>query len=706
MSKIDLLFLACNRLEFAQESFHWLMSHTDWSLVRHVTVWDDGSVDGTDVWLEEQLGQIPVSNEFVRSEIGSPVDVMAEWIENCQAPILAKIDNDVVLPEGWLRTAVLTLEAAPELDFLGLEAHNPISHSDEGARSYNEATFVSGLGLYRRNAFAKTRPVSHERWFGFEQWQAKQGPDLKVGWIDPALPIFLLDRLPIEPWRSLSDGYAAQGWHRRWQAYDKTSDLWSWRWAANEDAEPISGEGCAHRLIERPFDVVILSANSENARRCITAILENEPSFDPQQIILVDDGAGRDKSGVLSQVRWVTGKKPFVFARNANIGIAESDRDVVLLNDDALLETPGGLSMLAQANDGASIMSAAVRGVVGNKNQLAGRDGQWSEPSMLCFICVHIPREIISATGPLDEDFVGYGFEDNEYCDRAQRGGYLLRIFGDCVVEHGQSLQSSFRTEANHRSKFEVNKAIYEQKLIALQNHRFLGVMRIKNEAEHIAEVIESLLPLCAHVLVFDDHSDDDTVSICESYGDRVTVVHSPFEGLDEARDKTYLLSKIPQFDPDWVIWIDGDEVLAPEAPDQIRRTAADQRNFATITFEVCYVWDEPNQIRVDGIFGRMTRPSAFRYRSSSAHHLRFRETHGVNLHCGNVPLGVTGPNARPGVRLKHYGYVTEEQRTRKYLWYTTIDPDNASEDNYRHLKGEPTARFAPGDPVFETWKD
>jgi hypothetical protein len=79
---------------------------------------------------------------------------------------------------------------------------------------------------------------------------------------------------------------------------------------------------------------------------------------------------------------------------------------------------------------------------------------------------------------------------------------------------------------------------------------------------------------------------------------------------------------------------------------------------------------------------------------------------HGGNFHCGNVPRGLAGVCRNLDVRLKHYGYMTAEQRRTKYLWYSTVDPNNAAEDYYRHLAGIPGARWAPGPPQTVQWAE
>jgi hypothetical protein len=57
-------------------------------------------------------------------------------------------------------------------------------------------------------------------------------------------------------------------------------------------------------------------------------------------------------------------------------------------------------------------------------------------------------------------------------------------------------------------------------------------------------------------------------------------------------------------------------------------------------------------------------------------------------------------------VRLKHFGYMTPQQREHKYAFYTTHDPYNTLEDDYRRLSGLPGARHAPGPPQLVTWTE
>lgn len=213
------------------------------------------------------------------------------------------------------------------------------------------------------------------------------------------------------------------------------------------------------------FSVIIPSKNPNNLIECVRSIRKHEPGLEPEKIICVDDGARAGAAGETRGIAWVDGIKPFVYARNANIGIrAALDDDVFLMNDDARLLTAGGFSRLRAEclRMGLGAVSAAITGDVGNLAQLpADAEGIRREARMVCFVCVFIPRATIARVGMLDERFVAYGFDDDDYCLRIRQAGLQLGIFDGCRVEHGR-LPSTFRTAGS--APLEPNRRIFAEK--------------------------------------------------------------------------------------------------------------------------------------------------------------------------------------------------------------------------------------------------
>ena len=216
----------------------------------------------------------------------------------------------------------------------------------------------------------------------------------------------------------------------------------------------------------------------------------------------------------------------------------------------------------------------------------------------------------------------------------------------------------------------------------------FISMLRVKNEARWLSRVLIPLVRLCSRVYVFDDHSTDSTREIILSTPN-TTYLPSPFTGLDERRDKNYLLDRIYEGLSIetlecgvWVLCIDGDEEMEETGPERIK-VQLDPKELA-YTFRVVYLWDSPELERIDGIYGHLTRPSMFRLDRSG---LKFANSliQG-NLHCMSVPEGFVGKSKPMDVRLYHYGYMLAEDRKRKYEFYNSVDPGNRMEDGYRHV--------------------
>lgn len=217
--------------------------------------------------------------------------------------------------------------------------------------------------------------------------------------------------------------------------------------------------------------VIIPSKDARNLIPCMTAVRSHEPDA---EILVIDDGLGADfleHLRIVWRVKVLPGLKPFVFARNVNIGILMAGRDdVVLLNDDVILTAYGGLARMQRAQKWWT-----EYGLIGATTNHAGNANQWprdtkgllqtvrEDPRMVCFMCVFIPRSTIDTVGLLDERFTAYGFEDLDYCRRVRNAGLKVGIHDGCFVDHG-SLTSSFRGSANAGADLSGGSKIYFDK--------------------------------------------------------------------------------------------------------------------------------------------------------------------------------------------------------------------------------------------------
>jgi GT2 family glycosyltransferase/cytochrome c-type biogenesis protein CcmH/NrfG len=224
------------------------------------------------------------------------------------------------------------------------------------------------------------------------------------------------------------------------------------RWALLDQAEPPT--------------VIILSRRPELAHRCLEALLRTEGEVYYETIVVCDgDMHGfEDLVERYPRLRIVSGRAPFIYSRNANIGIEACQGDVVLLNDDAIPETPGWLDLLHRAAHsrpdagpvspllsqcGNPLQDARIAPATG-RTKSSDSALQVTEAPFVTFTCVYLRRDLYDRVGPLDQGFVWYGWEDNDYCQRAIYSGYRPLVTRDVLVRHDHPSASYRSPQQNH----------------------------------------------------------------------------------------------------------------------------------------------------------------------------------------------------------------------------------------------------------------
>ncbi len=213
------------------------------------------------------------------------------------------------------------------------------------------------------------------------------------------------------------------------------------------------------------LSVIIPSRTASNLIPCVEAVRRYEPEA---RIIVVDDTPDLSLSQMAEWMKFVAvaGIKPFIYARNCNLGIAKAGSDdVILLNDDALLESADGFGEMqrAAAQHPEYGVIGAVTNVTGQPLQQPHGIGLREVPH-IAFVCVFIPRRTIDHVGLLDDRYcLDYGVEDLDYCEATRRSGLKVGVFDHCYVDHG-SLTSSFRGDPRAPRSFAKNKALFDAK--------------------------------------------------------------------------------------------------------------------------------------------------------------------------------------------------------------------------------------------------
>lgn len=238
------------------------------------------------------------------------------------------------------------------------------------------------------------------------------------------------------------------------------------------------------------FSVIIPSRSIDNLVPCVERLMMREPDLSDNRLVIVDDGIEwtQEARDLMADCRILPNERidgKFVFSRAINIGIRSTyhrvpvqlhgqqetfieggpKRHVVLLNDDALLETQFGFTLLvkeAEAHRDFGLIGATTN-ITGQPLQKPMGVGLRTVPH-IAFVCVLIPVSTLQTVGLLDTDFdQGYGCDDRAYCEVVARAGMKIGVFDGCYCDHG-SLRSTYRGDPKAPGDFSRNFAILMRK--------------------------------------------------------------------------------------------------------------------------------------------------------------------------------------------------------------------------------------------------
>jgi len=271
--------------------------------------------------------------------------------------------------------------------------------------------------------------------------------------------------------------------------------------------------------------IIIPTKNSHLTRKCLKSIYNHKSQTEFGVIVVVDGELTdfKDLAKEYPKVLFSQGVKPFIFARAMNQGITQSSNDVILMNDDIEVETDNWIDHLKQIAHYApdhGLISPLISNV-GNPRQSWENQQNVDaeiEHSNLMFPCVYIKREVFKKIGTLDEAFIWYGFEDNDFCLRAKMCGFKMLVSHKVRVRH--EAHSSFRSDGNlqkmqdRAQKYFITK--WRPKVTPTKTIIYFTWNRLDYTKRTLPRLIEST-GADTRIIVFDNSSDADTVDFLRS---------------------------------------------------------------------------------------------------------------------------------------------------------------------------------------------
>jgi len=195
--KVEVLVPCYKRVEYTRRYLPPLIENTRYPDV-HFRLVDDGSQDGTAEFLQSLAEQHDnVKADAFQVNFGLRWRILEFW-DSSDAPILAKMDNDCEVPEGWLTKLVETLEACPELGIVSPVIHTVWIDGDtlmapqgkigfNRGRKYWEALTIGGLWCMKRSVLESPSDFVKGKDDGItgahELIKALQSQGVVMGWL-------------------------------------------------------------------------------------------------------------------------------------------------------------------------------------------------------------------------------------------------------------------------------------------------------------------------------------------------------------------------------------------------------------------------------------------------------------------------------------------------------------------------------------------
>ena len=254
--------------------------------------------------------------------------------------------------------------------------------------------------------------------------------------------------------------------------------------------------------------IIIPTYNLEHVNACIASIIVHTENY---EIIFVLDKSAQFQKELEKYGRVILTKKPFIFSHRVNLGIKEARGEYICVLNDDTMPQKNWLDDMILANRlwGPAMVGARCqeRGCSNPDAIDRGQPGNNLTKHTLNMFATLIPRRVLDVIGLLDERFVYYGGEDDDYSLRALRHGFQLIISTGCVYHHGGAGYSKGVAELINKTE----KVFYKKWGVGMprcipQEHwkdpvreRYTKplisvLMPTKNHEDYIFEAIESVL--------------------------------------------------------------------------------------------------------------------------------------------------------------------------------------------------------------------
>src|SRR3989344_8878203 len=139
-----------------------------------------------------------------------------------------------------------------------------------------------------------------------------------------------------------------------------------------------------------------------------------------------------------------------------------------------------------------------------------------------------------------------------------------------------------------------------------MKKYRIVAIAQSYNELqkENLERFIKHILPLVDALVVYDDASADGSFEYVKQYTPHV-IRGKKNDFTNERAHRQQLLTEALKLKPDFILWLDADEVLSAGAKEELQEIAHEciQKNLDGISLHEINLWRSSSWQRIDNLY-------------------------------------------------------------------------------------------------------
>lgn len=274
--------------------------------------------------------------------------------------------------------------------------------------------------------------------------------------------------------------------------------------------------------MEKKVAIIILTCNQKLMLEQTLYSVIHETNYKNYKIFLVDNGSKdrHDKIVIkkFPKVEVIRNDKNLGFSKGNNIGIKKAIKTYnpdyfLLMNDDMELNDKDYIKKMMKVSENdkkIGVVGCRQLYTDGSLQDIGGHKVKWELTKITEFkkgevldvdqfmgSVMLIKKEVINKIGGLDEIFTPFLLEDSDYCLRAKKAGYSIKIVTDATIIHKKSKTVDSFSNTKHMFVRFKNDIVFSLRHMKLKYSLFrifiylplVAIFRKKSDQEKLSNI-------------------------------------------------------------------------------------------------------------------------------------------------------------------------------------------------------------------------